>query len=369
MSRLHILGLGSIGSLIAHHLRLSNPRSPITLLVRDPAAFPGRISVVRSGETATSGLFDIASSEGQGENPISSLLVTVKAPQTLSALEPLAKRLGPSSIITLLQNGMGVYPTLCDRLFPHPKTRPFFILGTTPHGVAPTGRGKGVIQHHTPSGQGDMKWGLCADPRGQVDLEEWVWPDTATGDRWPLSYKDVRHLEPPPAHRHLAPLRDTIRALLSMTQLNSTLLPMRELDQAMLLKLAINAAINPLTAVLGRGYLYNGTLATTPSGPELVDSIVRETSQVLLAHLRSVPGQSVDTAPFEYDSLRATIQRVISDTHGNTSSMAVDVREKRGTEIDFINGYIVDLGAKLGIATPINTMLRDMIRFVTAAER
>jgi 2-dehydropantoate 2-reductase len=44
-------------------------------------------------------------------------------------------------------------------------------------------------------------------------------------------------------------------------------------------------------------------------------------------------------------------------TGSNRSGMLVDVLNKRKTEIDFINGAVVRLGAEHGIPTPINKTL------------
>jgi 2-dehydropantoate 2-reductase len=42
--------------------------------------------------------------------------------------------------------------------------------------------------------------------------------------------------------------------------------------------------------------------------------------------------------------------------------MLQDVRKKRKTEIDFINGAIVREGEKLNIPTPVNRVMTDLIK-------
>ncbi|WVQ93229.1 hypothetical protein IAU59_000294 [Kwoniella sp. CBS 9459] len=407
MTRLHVLGVGALGTLVTHHIRIANPSLPITLLLRDPSKFPKTIRVTRDDVESTSSNYELApsvanpshslssrsrssSSEIEGESePIESLLVTLKAPQTVSAIKPLVHRLKPNSVISLLQNGMGTYQALCSELFPDPSTRPYFILGTTPHGVAPNSHqngsgtgGKGDVRHHTAKGQGDIKWGVCPDPRASVDLEQWIW-STQTGTRTntdsnnnrPLAHVDLAKLEVPSGRPELTLLRDTIQVLVSATELHPALLPINDVDKAMLLKVAINATINSLTAILGRGELPNGSLSSiNPSGTSLVDAVVKETSVILLAHLDRSASASGDTSNqdhrrvFEYEPLRKLIENVIDQTQGNTSSMAVDVREKRTTEIEFINGYLVKLGDELGIPTTVNRLICDMVRFITASQ-
>jgi 2-dehydropantoate 2-reductase len=50
----------------------------------------------------------------------------------------------------------------------------------------------------------------------------------------------------------------------------------------------------------------------------------------------------------------------------NYSSMYQDVAKGKKTEIDFLNGKIVELGRKHGIRTPVNETLVGLIRFMEA---
>jgi 2-dehydropantoate 2-reductase len=52
-------------------------------------------------------------------------------------------------------------------------------------------------------------------------------------------------------------------------------------------------------------------------------------------------------------------------TRNNISSMLQDVRRQRPTEIMAINGFIVEQGRQLGIATPVN---RELVKKVQAIE-
>ncbi|MBW1804694.1 MAG: 2-dehydropantoate 2-reductase, partial [Deltaproteobacteria bacterium] len=48
-------------------------------------------------------------------------------------------------------------------------------------------------------------------------------------------------------------------------------------------------------------------------------------------------------------------------TSGNRASMLQDVLKRKPTEIDAINGAIVREGKALGISTPVNFMLTEII--------
>ena len=61
-------------------------------------------------------------------------------------------------------------------------------------------------------------------------------------------------------------------------------------------------------------------------------------------------------------ALEEQVLRVADLTKGNVSSMLQDVRSGRRTEVEYINGYIDDLGAEYGVPTPVNATLRNLVK-------
>ncbi|WP_371377536.1 ketopantoate reductase family protein [Thalassotalea aquiviva] len=116
-------------------------------------------------------------------------------------------------------------------------------------------------------------------------------------------------------------------------------------------KLAINCAINALTAIEN---VQNGALAQTKYQPTIM-AVIDEL--VLLANKENVC--------FDKDQLMTQVHQVISLTAKNSSSMREDVLKGRKTEIDYINGYISQLGQKHDCPTPINDLLTAKIRHLT----
>lgn len=114
-------------------------------------------------------------------------------------------------------------------------------------------------------------------------------------------------------------------------------------------KLVINAAINPLTAILG---VPNGELLQRPAARSLLQTTARETAAVAVARGVHLPYPDPVTA----------CEAVASQTAANISSMLQDVRRGAPTEIDFINGAVVKAGEKTGVATPINRTLVQLVR-------
>ena len=122
-------------------------------------------------------------------------------------------------------------------------------------------------------------------------------------------------------------------------------------DAAALLwgKLLINAAINPLTALLG---VLNGELVERQPARELMRSIARETAAVATAQGIHLP----------YPDPEIAVETVARRTAANRSSMLQDVLRHAPTEIDAICGAIVQAGEQTGVPTPINRTLLQLVK-------
>lgn len=68
------------------------------------------------------------------------------------------------------------------------------------------------------------------------------------------------------------------------------------------------------------------------------------------------------TARFGVDRLEEMVKGVLDRTAETTCSMVWDLRAGRRTEIDFISGYWCRRGRELGISTPVNDMLLEMVQ-------
>jgi 2-dehydropantoate 2-reductase len=51
------------------------------------------------------------------------------------------------------------------------------------------------------------------------------------------------------------------------------------------------------------------------------------------------------------------------------SSMLQSLERGRRAEIDFMNGYVVEMGRKLSVSTPINVALTNMVREIESGDR
>lgn len=149
--------------------------------------------------------------------------------------------------------------------------------------------------------------------------------------------------------------------LLSCPPLNASLVPAKELFHTQLQKLAINAIINPLTAVLE---CHNGEIFSSAPRRALIQALIAEISRVICAIIltndETVGPVVLDR--FSPTSLGKAVSDVGAKTAKNVSSMRQDVLAGRETEIDYINGYVVARGTAFGIECPFNSMLVGMIK-------
>jgi 2-dehydropantoate 2-reductase len=114
-------------------------------------------------------------------------------------------------------------------------------------------------------------------------------------------------------------------------------------------KLVINAAINPLTALLR---VPNGELLARPEARELLGLAAAEAAAVGRAQGLHLP----------FDDPVAAAEDVARRTAANHSSMFQDVQRGRPTEIDAICGAVVQAGQRIGIPIPVNRTLWLLVR-------
>ena len=114
-------------------------------------------------------------------------------------------------------------------------------------------------------------------------------------------------------------------------------------------KLAVNAAINPLSALLR---VPNGFLVEHGALVDLMGRAANEVASVAAARSITLPFN--DAAGRALDVARATA--------ANRSSMLQDVLRGAPTEIDAICGAVERVGRESGVPTPVNSRLYELVR-------
>lgn len=118
-------------------------------------------------------------------------------------------------------------------------------------------------------------------------------------------------------------------------------------------KLFVNVGINALTAVHG---CLNGGLMQLPDAMATMEKAIKEAEQIARALDIPIEADPVQMAFF-----------VCKATAKNASSMLQDIRQKRVTEIDAINGAVIAEGERLGIPTPVNAELVRQVKKLEAS--
>jgi len=381
--RFHVLGLGSVGSLLSYHLRRTLPEHHyITLIHRTQGqasaahARGGEIrievnGVVTAATAFTSEAFNPPDDTANRFQKIESLFITTKAHQTVPAIRRLLPRLSPNSTIVLLQNGMGVYEELTHHIFPNPATRPHFILASNTHGVF-----RKDTQHFVHAGLGGIIFGIVPDPEErnfEAGFQDLSLPKP---DRAPR-LSDISAVSDDERYKSL---RSTVAALLLLEALNVSWKPMVEVQTAMRQKLVVNAILNPLTAIMG---CRNGDVLHTASSRRIAERVCQEASRVFQTQFKadatswlgSLESAGIDSQGVPIDRmptvltksmLEDEVVRVAHLTKGNISSMLADIRIGKQTEIDFVNGYLLKLGRTYRVDMPATATLLNLVKMRSA---
>ena len=115
-------------------------------------------------------------------------------------------------------------------------------------------------------------------------------------------------------------------------------------------KLIVNCAYNALSAITQLPY---GRLVQGAGVSEAMHDIVAECVAVAQADGVTLP-----------DDMEGAVTRIAQTMPGQYSSTAQDLARGKRSEIDHLNGYVVQRGAALGVATPANRLLQTLVRLI-----
>lgn len=222
------------------------------------------------------------------------VLVLVKAWQTREAARRAAIALAPSGLALTLQNGLGNREEL-ERTLGSDRTG----LGVTTLGATLLAPGE-----------------IASGGEGSVSLA---------------------------LHRRVEPVRTLF------SQAGVPVQVQEDIESLLWGKLVINAAINPLAALLHKR---NGELLESPDARSLMQALAQEAARVAQAAGIALP-YTDPIAQAEATALRSS---------SNYSSMLQDVERHRPTEIDAISGSVVAQADSLGLEAPLNRTMWRLVR-------
>lgn len=291
-----IVGQGAIGLLAASQLALR--QYPFHLLLRQPSQH----SLVLNFRTQQQDHPLLLNCQPP-KQPVAQLLLPVKAFAVQSALQQWLPLCAADADIVLCHNGMGTLELAQQQLLPRQK---LWFASTT---------------------QGALK----AGPHQLIH--------TGLG------------------HTKLGPVnRCAQQAVPPFTLLNAALGPaevVADMLPVLWQKLAVNAVINPLTALL---MVKNGEL-TKPEYRSQIDQLVTEFCQV---------AQTQDQQ-FDVQKLTQNVLTVAANTAANYSSMQQDRALNRPDELDYISGFLLKAATAAGLTIPAHQQLYQQLRAVKPA--
>ncbi|MGR6840328.1 2-dehydropantoate 2-reductase [Aliivibrio wodanis] len=286
-----ILGPGAVGSLWACYLQKAGHN--VSLWTRKST--PSELSLSLNSQENSSHTFSCNDKESLIHCDL--LFITVKAWQVESALLPLLPLLSQETILLFMHNGMGAIDNIKEKINHHP-----ILQATTTHGALK--ENNHTVKH---TGLGHTVIG----------------PFNLLGNQCQF-------------------IQDVLTHSLPSIEWNSGI------EIALWKKLAINCAINPLTAI---HQCKNGQL----SQPDIHQDVIRICSEVQ----QVLQQENVEWTETELVSM---VNQVISATSENYSSMNRDCFYQRKTEIDNITGYLLQKAEQHGISAPTNQTLYNQIK-------
>jgi 2-dehydropantoate 2-reductase len=292
-----IVGTGALACLFA--ARLSAHGIPITMLGTWPEGLAalrlhGVMLVQPDGSQQA---YPVTVTEDPAQIPkFQSALVLVKSWQTCRAARQLKDCLAQEGVALTLQNGLGNREKLVGEL-----GQERVALGVTTTGATLLSSGR-----VRPGGEGVISVG---------------------------------------EHPRLAPLLDML------TRSGFNLEVLDNVDTLIWGKLVINAAINPMTALLK---VPNGQLVARSSARQLSADLAREVATVAAAL----------NIKLAFPDPVAAAEKVAERTSANQSSMLQDILRSAPTEIEAICGQIVRIGKEIGVPTPVNYTVLNLIRAI-----
>lgn len=130
-----------------------------------------------------------------------------------------------------------------------------------------------------------------------------------------------------------------------------------QIEKDLWAKMLYNCALNPLGAILDVPY---GVLAEKEYSRTIMDGIVAEVFSVMAAAGYKTHWQSAK------DFLEVFYDRLVPNTAQHKSSTLQDIAAKKKTEIEALNGAVIELAEKHRIDVPYNSVVYNIVKFIEA---
>ncbi|PIV11877.1 MAG: 2-dehydropantoate 2-reductase [Candidatus Omnitrophica bacterium CG03_land_8_20_14_0_80_43_22] len=310
-----IVGPGAIGCLLAGYLTksgqdvwlLDKPNQKRTKLIEaEGIKIEGVNGSHKIKVNITSDIKDIKKTE--------LIIICVKSYDTEAAVKSIKSLISETTYCLTLQNGLGNVEAIAEIAGENN-----VIGGVTSHGATLVSGGH--IKH---CGKGETVIGRW-QPQGKKQPKQWKIP-----------------------RRVLEDIAGVLKGAGFTTKVSD------KIKDVLWSKLIINVGINALAAITR---LNNGLITEYAGTRQILKQSVLEASKIARRKKISL----------DYSDPVKKVESVCSQTEENISSMLQDILKNKKTEIDYINGAIVREGEDLGIPTPVNSVLTDLVKTIEAS--
>ena len=298
MIRICVVGCGAVGSLFAAHLARAGEAEVWAYDV-----WKEHVDAIRAGGLRLSGAADFTARLNATTNPAEIPrcdygIVATKAIHTATAIAHTARAFDDRSAVCSVQNGVGNEEIIAE----HVK---LVIRGTT----FPAGH---------PIAPGHIGYDIKGDT--------WIGPFEPTAT---------------PMERV-----EELAGLITRSGMNT--IALKDARGAQWTKLIFNASTNPVGALT---LLHHGAATRFAPTGQLFNDLISEGEAVARKLGIELHGDP-----------RQLVQKGANAPGKHRASMLQDVMAKRPTEVDFMNGAIVQWGEKSGVPTPLNQALWELIK-------
>ena len=128
-----------------------------------------------------------------------------------------------------------------------------------------------------------------------------------------------------------------------------------ELDKFLWAKMLYNCSLNPLGAILNVNY---GKLMENEYSINIMNKMIDEIFEVIKASGYKTNWDSAD------DYKEVFYSKLVPDTYNHKSSTLQDISKRQKTEIDTLNGKVIELGDKYGVDVSVNKTIYNIIKTI-----
>ena len=128
-----------------------------------------------------------------------------------------------------------------------------------------------------------------------------------------------------------------------------------DVDKYLWAKMLYNCTLNPLGAILDKTY---GELTENPYTIEIMDNIIDEIFNVI----KATPYETLWESAEEYKTI--FYSKLVPDTYNHYSSTHQDIQKHIKTEIDSLNGKVIQLGEANNVSVNTNKFIYNMIKSI-----